>query len=139
MPKQKSEEKTPTAEEIVECLSPEEKRALALKLLGGTDADEELRKAEQEKQSQVRLEQVEKDWLSKLRKEPHFWIEINRRAPDDGETHVFVGCAGVPYWIQKDVKVPVPQSVLNIPDNAVITGHVPIIDESLQVTWIKKQ
>ena len=121
-------------------LKPEEKRALALKLLGETDTDavEAIRLAEQERDTQTKLDMAQQDEEKKQRSEKHYWIEIPRRSPEDTEPDVFVGAAGVSYIIQKDVPVPVPQSVLNVLDNAVIYSHVPIVDEARGVKYVKK-
>jgi len=121
-------------------LKPEEKRALALKLLGETDTDavEAIRLAEQERDTQTKLDMAQQDEEKKQRSEKHYWIEIPRRSPEDTEPDVFVGAAGVSYIIQKDVPVAVPQSVLNVLDNAVIYSHVPIVDEARGVKYVKK-
>lgn len=121
-------------------LTPEQKRALAIKLLGETDPDlhDAVKLAEQEKETQVKIDNSLRDEATKQRNEPHFWIEINRMGPDDSEPEVFVGAAGVSYNIQKDVMVPVPQSVLDVLENAVVISHVPIVDENLGVKYAKK-
>lgn len=124
---------------VIDEMTPAQKRALALKLLGETDPDvlDAVRLAEQEKETQVKIDNSLRDEESKQRNEPHYWIEVNRMGPDDSETHVFIGAAGVSYQLQKDVMVPVPKSVLDVLDNAVITGFVPIIDEQLGVKFLK--
>ena len=126
-------------ESIIDNLRPEQKRAFALKLLQETDPDviEAVHLAEQEKETQHKIDMSLKDEETRQRNEKHYWIEVNRMGPDDSETHVFVGAAGVSYQLQKDVAVPVPKSVLDVLDNAIITGFVPIIDEGLGVKFLK--
>jgi len=121
-------------------LTDAQKRSLALELLKQTDPQvlDAVRIAEQERDMQTKLDMAQHDEEKRQRNERHFWIEIPRRGPDDSETHVFVGAGGVSYWIQKDVPVPVPKSVLDVLDMAVVTGHVPVTDEALGVKFIKK-
>ena len=127
-------------EAALDKLTDAQKRSLALKLLEQTDPQvlEAVHIAEQERDMQTKLDMAQHDEEKRQRNERHFWIEIPRRGPDDSETHVFVGAGGVSYWIQKDVPVPVPKSVLDVLDMAVITGHVPVTDEALGVKFIKK-
>lgn len=124
---------------LIDEMTAAQKRALALKLLGETDPDvlDAVKLAEQERDTQSKIDNSLKDEETKQRNEPHYWIEVNRMGPDDSETHVFVGAAGVSYLLQKDVMVPVPKSVLDVLDNAVIMGFVPIIDEQLGVKFLK--
>lgn len=139
MPKIGMESKV-TTEAAIGRLTDAQKRSLALKLLEETDPQvaDAVHLAEQERDTQAKLDMAQHDEEQRQRKEKHYWIEINRRGPDDSETHVFVGAGGVSYWIQKDVPVPVPKSVLDVLDMAVITGHVPVTDESLGVKFVKK-
>jgi len=127
-------------EAALDKLTDAQKRSLALKLLEQTDPQvlEAVHIAEQERDMQTKLDMAQHDEEKRQRNEKHIWIEIPRRGPDDSETHVFVGAGGVSYWIQKDVPVPVPKSVLDVLDMAVITGHVPVTDEALGVKFIKK-
>lgn len=129
-----------STEAAVDRLTDAQKRSLALKLLEETDPQvmDAVHLAEQERDSQAKLDMAQKDEEKRQREEKHYWIEIPRRGPDDTETHVFVGAGGVSYWIQKDVPVPVPQSVLNVLDMAVVIGHVPVTDEALGVKFVKK-
>jgi len=129
-----------TTEAAMANLTDAEKRSLALKLLEETDPQvaDAVHLAEQERDTQAKLDMAQHDEEKRQRNEKHYWIEINRRGPDDSESHVFVGAGGVSYWIQKDVPVPVPKSVLDVLDMAVITGHVPVTDEGLGVKFIKK-
>jgi len=129
-----------STEAALDKLTDAQKRSLALKLLEQTDPQvlDAVHIAEQERDMQVKLDMAQHDEEKRQRNEKHFWIEIPRRGPDDSETHVFVGAGGVSYWIQKDVPVPVPKSVLDVLDMAVITGHVPVTDEALGVKFIKK-
>jgi len=129
-----------TTEAAMANLTDAEKRSLALKLLGETDPQvaDAVHLAEQERDTQAKLDMAQHDEEKRQRNEKHYWIEINRRGPEDSESHVFVGAGGVSYWIQKDVPVPVPKSVLDVLDMAVITGHVPVTDEGLGVKFIKK-
>jgi len=129
-----------TTEAAMANLTDAEKRSLALKLLEETDPQvaDAVHLAEQERDTQAKLDMAQHDEEKRQRNEKHYWIEINRRGPEDAESHVFVGAGGVSYWIQKDVPVPVPKSVLDVLDMAVITGHVPVTDEGLGVKFIKK-
>ena len=129
-----------TTEAALEHLTDAQKRSLALKLLEETDPQvaDAVHLAEQERDTQAKLDMAQHDEEKRQRNEKHYWIEINRRGPEDSESHVFVGAGGVSYWIQKDVPVPVPKSVLDVLDMAVITGHVPVTDEGLGVKFIKK-
>src|SRR5678816_1021739 len=129
-----------TTEAAVDQLTDAQKRSLALKLLEQTDPQvlDAVHLAEQERDTQAKLDMAQHDEEKRQRNEKHYWIEINRRGPDDSESHVFVGAGGVSYWIQKDVPVPVPKSVLDVLDAAVIVGHVPVTDEALGVKFIKK-
>jgi hypothetical protein len=129
-----------TTEAAMANLTDSEKRSLALKLLEETDPQvaDAVHLAEQERDTQAKLDMAQHDEEKRQRAEKHYWIEINRRGVDDSESHVFVGAGGVSYWIQKDVAVPVPKSVLDVLDNAIIIGHVPVTDEGLGVKFIKK-
>jgi len=129
-----------STEAALDKLTDAQKRSLALELLKQTDPQvlDAVRIAEQERDMQTKLDMAQHDEEKRQRNERHFWIEIPRRGPDDSETHVFVGAGGVSYWIQKDVPVPVPKSVLDVLDMAVVTGHVPVTDEALGVKFIKK-
>jgi len=124
----------------LENMTEAQKRSLALKILEDTSPQvmEAVKLAEQERDMQAKLDMAQKDEEERQRNEKHFWIEIQRRGPEDSETHVFVGAGGVSYWIQKDVPVPVPTSVLHVLDNATIYSHVPITDEALGVKYVKK-
>ena len=139
MPKIGMQSKLST-EAAVDRLTYAQKRSLALKLLEETDPQvmDAVHLAEQERDTQAKLDMAQKDEEKRQQAEKHYWIEINRRGPDDTESHVFVGAGGVSYWIQKDVPVPVPTSVLNVLDMAIITGHVPVTDEALGVKFVKK-
>ncbi len=129
-----------TTEAAIGRLTDAQKRSLALKLLEETDPQvaDAVHLAEQERDTQQKLDMAQHDEEKRQRGEKHYWIEINRRGPEDSESHVFVGASGVSYWIQKDVPVPVPKSVLDVLDAAVITGHVPVTDEALGVKFVKK-
>jgi len=130
-----------TAEAALDGLTDAQKRSLALKLLeetGDKQVIDEIHLAEQERDTQAKLDMAQKDEEARQRQERHWWIEIPRRGPEDTETHVFVGAGGVSYWIQKDVPVPVPKSVLDVLDMATIIGHVPVTDEALGVKFVKK-
>jgi len=129
-----------STEAALDKLTDAQKRSLALELLKQTDPQvlDAVRIAEQERDMQTKLDMAQHDEEKRQRNERHYWIEIPRRGPDDSETHVFVGAGGVSYWIQKDVPVPVPKSVLDVLDMAVVTGHVPVTDEALGVKFIKK-
>ena len=129
-----------STEAAVDRLTDAQKRSLALKLLEETDPQvmDAVHLAEQERDTQAKLDMAQKDEEQRQRSEKHYWIEINRRGPEDTETHVFVGAGGVSYWIQKDVPVPVPKSVLDVLDMAVVIGHVPVTDEALGVKFVKK-
>jgi hypothetical protein len=129
-----------SATAAVDQMSDSEKRSLALKLLEETDPQvlDAVHLAEQERDTQAKLDMSQHDEEKRQRAEKHWWIEINRRGAEDTESHVFVGAGGVSYWIQKDVPVPVPKSVLDVLDMAVVTGHVPVTDEALGVKFVKK-
>lgn len=124
----------------LESLTDTQKRAYALKMLEETDpqAMHALKTAEQERDMNVKLDMAQHDEEERQRNEKHYWIQIEQRGPEDTEGNVFVGASGVSYWIQKNVPVPVPLSVLHVLDNATIFSHVPISDEALGVKYIKK-
>ena len=128
------------ADAVLNSLTDAQKRAYALKLLEDTDpqALEALKTAEQERDMNVKLEMAQKDEEDRQRNEKHYWIQIEQRGPEDTEQNVFVGASGVSYWIQKNVPVPVPISVLHVLDNATIVSHVPITDEALGVKYVKR-
>ncbi len=129
-----------STEAAVDQMTDSQKRSLALKLLEQTDPQvlDAVHLAEQERDTQAKLDMAQHDEERRQRAEKHYWIEIARRGPEDSESHVFVGAGGVSYWIQKDVPVPVPKSVLDVLDMAVIIGHVPVTDEALGVKFVKK-
>lgn len=119
-------------------MTPEEKRALALKYLEETDPDvfEAVNQAQQEKESQGKVDDAMRDEAERQRNEPHFWLELHRVNPEEPDTQFF-GCAGVSYLLQRGVRVPVPESLLKVLDNAEVGGFVPIVDEVLGVKYLR--
>jgi len=114
-------------------LSPE-MTAFAKQFLGAMNVDAAELTAEDEREEERAGKQLKSE-AARQSKEQHYWVQVIRM-PDDNESHIFVGAAGVAYQLAKGVKVPVPKSVLNALSMARVDGFVPIIDDQ---TGMKKQ
>jgi len=69
-----------------------------------------------------------KDQLTRQRNEQHYWITPVVLGPDDTETEIYVGAAGVSYLLKKGERMPVPVSVLNALALAKVDMYAPVID-----------
>lgn len=95
-------------------------------LVSGLGVDAEALAKQDEKEDRDAGAALE-DEARRQAKEPHFWVSLIRM-PDDKESHVFVGAAGVAYQLEKGVKMPVPESVLKALEMAHVEGFVPVSD-----------
>lgn len=104
--------------------------AFAKQFLSGIGVNvDELKEADQREDQKAEREL--KSEAIRQSREKHYWIQVIRM-PEDNETHAFVGAAGVPYQLEKGVRMPVPQSVLNALEMAKVEGYVPVVDEMTQ-------
>lgn len=101
--------------------------AFAKKFLKGIGVSSE-QLSEEDKREDQKAERGLRSEAARQAKEKHFWVTVIRM-PEDKETHCFVGAAGVPYQLEKGVKMPVPKSVLEALSMAHVEGYVPVVDE----------
>lgn len=88
-----------------------------------------LRESMQEKVEEKEVARQMKSEATRQAEEKHFWVTLIR-LPDDNEPHAFVGAAGVPYKINKGVRVPVPESVIHALRYAKVSGYIPVVDDN---------
>lgn len=70
-----------------------------------------------EKERKVTEESVKGEY-ERQKAQPKFWITIHRLNEDDHEVKMYVGVNGVSYWIEKEVRIPLPKCVVGNLTNA---------------------
>lgn len=78
-------------------------------------------------EEKVRIEEEVRNEWERQRKEPHFWVEFHM-LPDDKDDQVYVGVNGVSYWYKKNMKVPIPQCVMDALAYAKVDTYAAEID-----------
>lgn len=112
-------------------------QALAILRANDPAMAERLELAIAEQKNEQEIEAALKTEAEKQKEEQHFWIEINR-LPEDTDSHVFVGAAGVSYQIEKGARVPVPRSVVEILNHAEVIGYIPVVDFTTNTKALKQ-
>jgi hypothetical protein len=138
MAEKKGKAKAPAAIAAPAANEKEEKLSAVLAALEAIDPEQAkvIRESLAQKENEKKIEQLLQTEHDKQRGEKHYWIEINR-LPEDTEGHVFIGAAGVNYQIEKGVRVPVPRSVVEILNNAEVTGFIPVVDYATNQKHLK--